>query len=447
MSVLSAGKRKIMIMVVALILVLSFSLAGCSSDKSSSEAETKDGKKQFTMWTFVQVHADYWKDATETWNKNHPDEQIDLKINVLPFDQMNQKIQVALNSGNGAPDIADIEIGQFAKYTKTNKPPFEDITKEVEPYNENLVKGRTDNYTVDSKVYGLDYHVGTTLVYYNMDIMKKAGVDPSTIKTWDDYVEAGKIVKEKTGIYMTSVETDSQFVYTAMVAQQKSDLIKDDKSALSEEASVTAIQTLQDMVYKHKIAKTAEGSHQDTEEYYAAFNKGKYASVVMPAWYMSRMVSFMPKLSGKIQIQGLPVFKDGDLRSAGLGGTATVVTDQAKEKELLKKFVVESKASEEGSLKTWTILGFDPIRSDVWLSPEMEKSNKYTDYFGTDIFKQMAVFKDEVGTLSFTHNSYPIIIDELLTNGMPKMMNKQADVQKTLETVDKAANKRIEAGK
>jgi arabinosaccharide transport system substrate-binding protein len=447
MSVLSAGKRKIMTLVLALILVLSFSLAGCSSGDSPSDAKTEDGKAQYTMWTFVQVHADYWKDAAETWNKNHPDEQINLKINVLPFDQMNQKLQVALNSGNGAPDIADVEIGQFAKYTKTNKPPFEDITKEVEPYNENLVKGRTDNYTVDGKVYGLDYHVGTTLVYYNMDIMNKAGVDPTTIKTWDDYVEAGKVVKEKTGIYMTSVETSSQFVYTAMVAQQKADMVRDDESILSEEASVTAVQTLQDMVYKDKIAKTAEGGHQDTEEYYAAFNKGKYASVVMPAWYMSRMVSFMPKLSEKIKIQGLPIFKEGDLRSAGLGGTATVVTNQAHDKDLLKKFIVESKASEEGSIKTWTILGFDPIRSDVWLSPEMEKPNKYTDYFGTDIFKQMAVLKDEVGTLSFTHNSYPIIIDELLTNGMPKMMTKQADVQKTLDAVDKSANKRIKAGK
>ncbi len=447
MCMLSVSKRKIMTICLALILVLSFSLAGCSSSDSPSDAKTKDGKTQYTMWTFVQVHADYWKDAAATWNKNHPDEQIDLKINVLPFDQMNQKLQVALNSGNGAPDIADVEIGQFAKYTKTNKPPFEDITKEVEPYTEHLVKGRTDNYTVDSKVYGLDYHVGTTLVYYNMDIMNKAGVDPSTIKTWADYVEAGKIVKEKTGTYMTSVETSSQFVYTAMVAQQKADLIKDDESILSGEASVIAVKTLQDMVYKDKIAKTAEGGHQDTEEYYAAFNKGKYASVVMPAWYMSRMVSFMPKLSGKIQIQGLPVFKDGDLRSAGLGGTATVVTNQSHDKDLAKKFVTESKASEEGAIKTWTILGFDPIRSDVWLSPEMEKPNKYTDYFGTDIFKQMAVLKDEVGTLSFTNNSYPIIIDELLTNGMPKMMTKQADVQKTLETVDKAANKRIKAGK
>jgi arabinosaccharide transport system substrate-binding protein len=442
-----ASPRKLLSALLIFFLVSSLALAGCSSKNSSAETKTKDGKTKYTMWTFVQVHADYWKDAAKTWNKNHPKQQIDLKINVLPFDQMNQKLQVALNSGNGAPDIADVEIGQFAKYTKSKNPPFADITKEVEPFVPNLVKARTDNYTVNGKVYGLDYHVGTTLVYYNMDIMNKAGIDPSTIKTWDDYINAGKIVKEKTGKYMTSVETNASAVFTAMVAQQHSDLVKDSKSNLDTPENVKALQTLQDMLYKDKIAKQAEAGMQDNEEYYAAFNKGEYASVIMPAWYMSRMVSFMPKLSGKIHIEGLPVFKDGDLRSAGLGGTATVVTNQAHDNALAKKFVVESKAGKEGSIKTWTILGFDPIRSDVWTSPEMEAKNKYTDYFGTDIFKQMAVLKDEVGTLSFTNNSYPIISDEFLTNGMPKIMKKQANVDDTLKTVDSAADKRISAGK
>ncbi len=29
-------------------------------------------------------------------------------------------------------------------------------------------------------------------MFYNMDIMKKAGVDPASIKTWEDYRRAGK---------------------------------------------------------------------------------------------------------------------------------------------------------------------------------------------------------------------------------------------------------------
>ncbi|KQL52856.1 hypothetical protein AN964_04535 [Heyndrickxia shackletonii] len=432
--------RKVVAMLLVLVLSISFALAGCSSKSST---KTSDGKTKFEMWTFVQQHADYWKDAAETWNKNNPKEKIDLKINVLPFDQMFQKLQVALNSGSGAPDIADIEIGQFANFTKNKTVPFEDLTKNVEPYLSDLVKSRVDNYTYNNKIYGLDYHVGTTVVYYNMDIMKQAGIDPAKIKTWADYVNAGKTVKEKTGKYMTSVETNASFVFNALVSQQHSDVLKDGKANLADEKNVNALKLLQDMIYKDGIAKKAEGGSQDNEEYFSAFNKGNYASVVMPAWYMSRMVTYMKNLSGKIQIEPLPIFNEGDDRSAGLGGTATVVTKQAHDKELAKKFVVESKASKEGAIKQWTILGFDPIRSDVWTSDEMKAKNKYTDYFGVDIFQKLADLKDEIGTLSFTNKDYPFVSDQLLTNAIPKIMNKQADVTSTLEAADAAADKKI----
>jgi arabinosaccharide transport system substrate-binding protein len=443
MNIKFTSPRKLLSLFLIFLLVSSFALAGCSSKSSSTTAtKTKDGKTSYVMWTFVKEHADYWKDAATTWNKNHPKEQVDLKISVLPYDQMNQKLQVSLNSGNGAPDIADVEIGQFAKYTKTSNVPFEDVTKLVAKY-PNLVESRTKNYTVDGKVYGLDYHVGATIVYYNMDIMKQAGIDPATIKTWNDYANAGKIVKEKTGKYMTSVETSSSFVYDAMVSQQHSDLIKDGKANFTDEKNINALQFLQDMIYKNKIAKLAEGGQQDNEQYYAAFNKGEYASVVMPAWYMSRIVDYMPKLSGKIQVEPLPIFNQGDNHSAGLGGTATVVTNQAHDKELAEKFVIDSKASKEGSLKTWTLLGFDPIRADIWTSPEMKAKNKFTDYFGTGIFQELAVLKDEVGTLSFTNHEWPIIGDELVTNTLPKVMNNKSTAEAALKAAQVNANKRI----
>ncbi|APB36850.1 ABC transporter substrate-binding protein [Heyndrickxia coagulans] len=433
--------RKIFSFFLAFLLIASFSLAGCGNKSATNK--TSDGKTKLVMWTFVQQHADYWKDAVKTWNKNHPKEKIDLKVNVLPFDQMNQKLQVALNSGNGAPDIADIEIGQFATYTKSSTVPFVDLTKTVQPYMANLVKSRVDNYTFKGKVYGLDYHVGTTVVYYNMDIMKKAGIDPSTIKTWEDYTKAGQTVKQKTGKYMTSVETAADFVLDAMISQQHSDVIKNGKSAAAQDKNIKALQMLHDWVYKYGIAKKAESGNQDNEEYFGAFNKGNYASVIMPEWYMSRMVTYMKNLSGKIDIEPLPVFNSGDNRSAGLGGTSTVVTNQATDKALAKKFVVESKASKEGAIKQWTILGFDPIRSDVWTAPEMKADNQYTKYFGKDIFDKISALKNEIGGMSFTSSAYPTVNDQLLTNTIPNVMKNKVSVKKALEDADKAANKKL----
>lgn len=57
----------------------------------------------------------------------------------------------------------------------------------------------------EGNYYGVDFHPGA-VAYYNMDIMNEAGIDPADIVAWDDYVEAGKTVLEKTGTPMCAVE-------------------------------------------------------------------------------------------------------------------------------------------------------------------------------------------------------------------------------------------------
>ncbi|TXF96267.1 extracellular solute-binding protein, partial [Lactobacillus delbrueckii subsp. bulgaricus] len=88
------------------------------------------------------------------------------------------------------------------------------------------------------------------------------------------------------------------------------------------------------------------------------------ASVLMPIWYMGRFIDYMPDLKGKIAIRPLPAWKEGGDRSAGLGGTATVVPKQSKHVELAKEFLAFAKGSEEGNKKLWSVLGFDPLRWD-----------------------------------------------------------------------------------
>jgi arabinosaccharide transport system substrate-binding protein len=58
-------------------------------------------------------------------------------------------------------------------------------------------------------------------------------------------------------------------------------------------------------------------------------------------------------------------------------------------------FLAEAKLSKEGSIKTWTILGFDPIRKDAWTDPAMKADNEFTQYFGKDVFDTVSGIVDE----------------------------------------------------
>lgn len=95
----------------------------------------------------------------ESWNKAHPEQSIKLEATTFPYDDNHNKLLVALQSGTGAPDMADIEISKIGNFLKGDVQllPLNDI---VEPEKANLVMSRLDNYAKDGKYYGIDYHVG-----------------------------------------------------------------------------------------------------------------------------------------------------------------------------------------------------------------------------------------------------------------------------------------------
>ena len=50
-----------------------------------------------------------------------------------------------------------------------------DLTDAIAPYKDNVVESRLDIYGKDGKYYGFPTHVGTTVAFYNDDLLKEAG--------------------------------------------------------------------------------------------------------------------------------------------------------------------------------------------------------------------------------------------------------------------------------
>ena len=75
------------------------------------------GATELTMWTFQELHAKFYQTMIDNWNKAHADKAINLTITVLPYDDMHNKLAIALQAnGEGAPDICDIEVGKFPNF-------------------------------------------------------------------------------------------------------------------------------------------------------------------------------------------------------------------------------------------------------------------------------------------------------------------------------------------
>lgn len=399
---------------------LVFGAGAAESAKPAAQAKAAD----VSFWTFQDLHLAFYQKMAKLWNEKNPDRQINFIGEVLPYEDMHTKLLVSLQAGTGAPDIVDIEIAKYPNFLKGNiqLAPLNDV---IDPERDKFITARLDIYSKDGVNYGLPFHVGASVIYYNMEILKAAGVDPYQIKTWDDYMAAGKQVKAKTGKPMTTLEVTEHWSFWPLVAQQGSDFLdKDGNVILDNPTNIKTLQFLKDLM-NSGAAVPAPGGFHHAEEYYGFMNDGGAASIWMPMWYMNRFTDYMPDLKGKILILPMPSWTVGGSRSAGMGGTGTSVTLQARDQKLAKDFLMFAKGSREGNLLIWTDLGFDPPRWDVWDDPIMNKPNKFTEYYlNDDIFGMLLSIKDEIQGVNIKEK-LPAVIDRLKSSVMIQALQQQ----------------------
>ena len=396
--------KKLLSILLVCSVLFSSCLTGCATNGGGQTAGSEGGSPDaasgevtpITFWLFNDVNLGYWEEMERLYNEKNPDAPIDLIAEPYPVEEMHNKLQIAIQSGSGAPDIADVEIGKFPNFLRGDIP-FADLTSLVDPVREDFVESRFDIYSKDGKVYGLPLHVGATMMFYNTEILSQAGATPEEIETWDDFVEVGKKVKEATGKPMTTVETTDVYGFFPMIIQQGSDFFDSDGNVIiNNETNVNTLQFLYDMVYTDEIAIPTPGGNHHAEEFYSFFNQGGSAALMMPMWYMLRFVNYLPELQGKVKMYPLPRWTEGGDRSAGMGGTGTVAIKTSPVLEKALDFLNVSKLSEEAQIDVWKILGFDPPRRSVWSREEMKEENQFTEYFEQDIFGVLLEVQDEI---------------------------------------------------
>jgi arabinosaccharide transport system substrate-binding protein len=140
---------------------------------------------------------------------------------------------------------------------------------------------------------------------------------------------------------------------------------------------------------------------------------------------MGRFIKYMPDLKGKLIICPMPAWEEGGSRSAGMGGTGTSITNQCNDIGTAKEFLAAAKLSKEGSLKTWTILGFDPIRNDVYDMHEINEDNMYTEYFGNGIMDVVKSVKDEINPVHL-NLLYPDATNLIARTTLFKVLKEQS---------------------
>ena len=175
-------------LVIAIISVITTSslLVGCGSKS------TGDSSKQITVDVFqFKVEA---KDAFEKATKTYMNEHKNVTINVQTVGG-GQDYGAALRSkfaSGEEPTIYNIGGPQDALDWKAK---LEDLSSE--PWVSQAYDGTLEGVKLDGKILGMPFNQEGYGFIYNKKLFKKAGIDPSTIKTYADLQKAVQTLDSK----------------------------------------------------------------------------------------------------------------------------------------------------------------------------------------------------------------------------------------------------------
>ncbi|BBI31417.1 ABC transporter substrate-binding protein [Cohnella abietis] len=282
--------KKTFAMILALIMMVSIVLAGCSksgnNDSTANAGQSGDKPIKLVWWvhenpSFVDAN----KKMIEEYKKVKPNVTIDLQV--FPYDAFIQKIRVSMNT-NTAPDIVQMFGTWVREYAKNGllEPSSNGAALEAEIY-----PAAIGGFQYEGKVYGAPHEFnienGAALRYPKK--FKEAGIekDPST---WAELIEDAKKLTKRDGNKITVrgldiTSNDSVvFYFLSMIQQQGSDFWNEDQSQvrLTTPEAVKAMQELVDLVQVHKVTDLTKLGTPD--EPYIVFYKGMSAMTTAGPW-------------------------------------------------------------------------------------------------------------------------------------------------------------------
>ncbi|WP_431522865.1 extracellular solute-binding protein [Paenibacillus hunanensis] len=170
-------KKKALPLMLAVLLMMSFALAGCGSSANNADGSNAASGGQTVikfmhLWPEGSSKAQYTivNDIIQDYEKQHPDVKIQTEI--LGNDQYREKLKV-LASSNELPDVGMTWSDGFLKpYVEGQLfTPLDDVIDAN--LKDAFIPGVKESYAIDGKTYGMPLELNISYIFYNKEIFKK----------------------------------------------------------------------------------------------------------------------------------------------------------------------------------------------------------------------------------------------------------------------------------
>ena len=286
----------------------------------------------------VRVTAAYYSDKTGPYFEQMAKEfhaanpGIDIKVEVVNWDNLLQKLQTDVSGGTNA-DISIIGTRWLLDFVKDGQ--AEPLDGYMDgPFKDRFIGAFLAPGQIGGKTYGLPIAASARAMYYNKDLLAKAGISEPPA-TWDEVAaDAAKLKAQGIagfGLQGKAIETDVYWYYALWT--YGGDVVNaEDKAAFDSPAGVKAL-----TMYKSLIDRglTENGvTNYTREDLQNLFKQGRVAMVITAPFLINQIEKEAPKLNYGIA----PVPKE--TRNATYAVTDSVVMfKNSKVKDAAWKFL------------------------------------------------------------------------------------------------------------
>lgn len=353
-------KKKLLAVIVTVAMVATFAACGSSTTTTGntaaeSSAQTEDagnqtadagnqaaevsGEQKLTVWCWDPAfNINAMEKAAAIYKADHPD--FVLEVVETPWADIQTKLTTAATSGNlgTLPDIMLMQDGAFQKNVISYPEAFTNLTNTGIDYSK-FSAGKVGFSTVDGSNYGVPFDNGAVIACYRADILAEAGFTTADFEniTWDEYIEKGKVVLEKTGKPLLScVGGESDVIVMMLQSAGGSFFDVTGNAEIADNAILKEVMgTYAEMVKSGVLIEV-----NDWDQYIGSINNETVAGTINGCWIMASIQAAADQ-SGKWEVTNMPKLTNvaSATNYANQGGSSWAVTANCKNVELAADFL------------------------------------------------------------------------------------------------------------
>ena len=418
-------QSKLISIILSSILILSCGDTKTKQTVSKLPTIDENTETEITIWAW-NVAAKALVESAKSFNEKYPK----IKVNVQEYglaQNVYERYSVILSSGVGVPDIIQIESDYVQTFAETYPQYFFDMNGYID------IEGKVDpskistSYDSEGKLVSIPWDSGPVVMFYREDLFNQAGIDINSIITFEDYISAGKKLKEKfPNITMTGLPfTQDENLFRCLLVANKSYYLNN-KGEITV-ASSKAIETLQ--MIKRLIDEGVAKNTINWDGGIVANKNGELASWIMGGWWGGTIKDQMPEMKGKWKIAPIPAFPDGARASSSGGAGLSITASEPIKQAAALEFIKESLMNVDNQLMMYEKYSLFPSYLPTY---DDERFLKSDDYFGDDFNKILADVTKEIPNVIYASKDFAEIKNTVVSV-YEDVLNNNRDIKSALE--------------